>query len=182
MIQIGPLIVSHRSRDTNRALDCITLIQIVPLIVSHRSRDTNKALTICKKLQIILFAPGPNGLEFSLRRKSDNYLGRLSWGTQLTRTFLVKYLGKLSWETLSEHYIEKLSWEAILGSSLDIHTSDKKTTSVMQFPPGNRITLVSPSVFDIHTRDNTSFVFWQIVKPTRFVSISFHKKKGGDVI
>ena len=86
VIPIGPLIVSHRTR----------VIQIVPLIVSHRSRDTNNAITIWNKLQIVLFAPGPNGREFSLRRKSDTYLGRLSWGTQLTRTFLVKYLGKLS--------------------------------------------------------------------------------------
>ena len=112
-------------------------------------------------------------------------VGQLSWTTFVGNSIDENILGELSWTTLLRDSLGTLPWEiswgAIFGSSLDIHTSDKKTTSVMQFPPGNRITLVSPSVFDIHTRDNTSFVFWQIVKPTRFVSISFHKKKGGDV-
>ena len=113
-------------------------------------------------------------------------VGQLSWTTFVENSINENIIGEISWKTLLRDSLGTLYWETLLGSYLGKFSWHKHigqtTTSEMQFPHGNCITIVSPSVFDIHTRDNTSFVFWQIVKPTRFVSISFHKKKGGDVI
>ena len=93
-------------------------------------------------------------------------VGQLSWTTFVGNSIDENILGELSWTTLLRDSLGTLPWEiswgAIFGSSLDIHTSDKKTTNVMQCPQENCITLVSPSVFDIHTRDNTPVFFGKL--------------------
>ena len=170
-LAIGPLIVSHRTR----------VIQIVPLIASHRSHDTNKALTICNKLQIVLFAPGPNGREFSYAESRtiilDDFRGELNWREHSWWTILDNSLERLPRNTtlgnLLGSYLWKFSWHT--------HIRQKDNKRDAMSPGELHHSGFSVCIWHTHKRQHACF-FWQIVKPTRFFPRFFQKQKGGCVI